>query len=144
MARGNGSGTDTDNATPRGGARRYQLYHGTSAANAAEIARHGFRLDWPRESDNKVWLSDSIPVAASYGEVVLEVEATLNAPLEIEAGERAGDDGRDPAAHDAVCVLYPSGHRTRPGVAARIVTVRNPALLRAVGLLRDDAWRMGE
>ena len=95
-----------------------RLYHGTDPESAAAIRRDGFRGD----RDGLVWLSSSSELAASYGEVVLEVEAALDLPLE----QTAVIDGTTVIHVAAAPLLYPFG-------PCAIVTVSDPDLLTVLG-----------
>ena len=92
-----------------------------------------------------VWLTDTPTLAARYGEVVMEVEATIKNPVKFAFGEcfLTGKIRADLLAegHDAIQVSYPAGERAFSFGACEVFTISDLSLLRATGhvlVSRDD------
>jgi hypothetical protein len=111
------------------------LYHGTHPGRVDALLDEGFVLD-PPHTDSRVWLTDSLLLAAQYGTPVL---CRFLRPVTLWVADWSTDLADEIRAHDTnlggVCVRYESGEWSRLTGTERaaVVTIRDPKIIRPVG-----------
>lgn len=97
------------------------LYHGTNPPNVENIAEHGFEIDFPQMSDDKVWLVSDPGFAKWYGDA-MPVNVHLPEALVLDEGDRWFE------RRDSNITRYAGRDRTE-GRPFFIATTRDPMAL---------------